>query len=79
MDSDYGVPRELSDLQKLRSQYQPQLPPCLQVLVFLFSIMLSIYYFIFLVKHVPDFRQVSNLRHPVITWSVFICLSFSNV
>ncbi|CAA3003526.1 pyrophosphate--fructose 6-phosphate 1-phosphotransferase subunit alpha [Olea europaea subsp. europaea] len=30
MDSDYGIPRELSDLQKLRSQYQPQLPPCLQ-------------------------------------------------
>ncbi|KAH6795285.1 hypothetical protein C2S51_036271 [Perilla frutescens var. frutescens] len=30
MDSDYGVARELSDLQKLRSQYQPELPPCLQ-------------------------------------------------
>ncbi|CAI9762976.1 unnamed protein product [Fraxinus pennsylvanica] len=30
MDSDFGIPRELSDLQKLRSQYQPQLPPCLQ-------------------------------------------------
>ncbi|PPR94298.1 hypothetical protein GOBAR_AA26372 [Gossypium barbadense] len=30
MDSDYGIPRELSDLQKLRSQYQPQLPPCLE-------------------------------------------------
>ncbi|KAE9605250.1 hypothetical protein Lal_00024542 [Lupinus albus] len=30
MDSDYGIPRELSDLQKLRSLYQPQLPPCLQ-------------------------------------------------
>ncbi|KAG9155698.1 hypothetical protein Leryth_003978 [Lithospermum erythrorhizon] len=30
MDSDYGVPRELSDLQKLRSKYQPELPPCLQ-------------------------------------------------
>jgi pyrophosphate--fructose-6-phosphate 1-phosphotransferase len=30
MDSDFGVPRELSDLQKLRSQYQPELPPCLQ-------------------------------------------------
>lgn len=30
MESDYGVERELSDLQKLRSTYQPQLPPCLQ-------------------------------------------------
>lgn len=30
MDSDYGIPRELSDLQKLRSIYQPELPPCLQ-------------------------------------------------
>lgn len=31
MDSDYGIPRELSDLQKLRALYQPTLPPCLQV------------------------------------------------
>ncbi|XP_027362878.1 pyrophosphate--fructose 6-phosphate 1-phosphotransferase subunit alpha [Abrus precatorius] len=30
MDSDYGIPRELSDLQKNRSLYQPELPPCLQ-------------------------------------------------
>ncbi|KAK4753378.1 hypothetical protein SAY87_022176 [Trapa incisa] len=30
MDSDYGIPRELSDLQKFRSLYQPDLPPCLQ-------------------------------------------------
>ncbi|KVI07575.1 Phosphofructokinase domain-containing protein [Cynara cardunculus var. scolymus] len=30
MDSDYGVPRELSDLQKNRSLYKPELPPCLQ-------------------------------------------------
>ncbi|CAG7904785.1 hypothetical protein IGI04_028959 [Brassica rapa subsp. trilocularis] len=30
MDSDFGIPRELSPLQQLRSQYQPQLPPCLQ-------------------------------------------------
>ncbi|XP_068647417.1 pyrophosphate--fructose 6-phosphate 1-phosphotransferase subunit alpha [Aristolochia californica] len=30
MDSDYGVPRELSDLQKHRTLYQPVLPPCLQ-------------------------------------------------
>ncbi|GFZ10597.1 phosphofructokinase family protein [Actinidia rufa] len=30
MDSDYGIPRQLSDLQKLRSTYQPELPPCLQ-------------------------------------------------
>eukprot|EP00262_Sarcandra_glabra_P022471 TRINITY_DN996_c0_g2_i1.p1 TRINITY_DN996_c0_g2~~TRINITY_DN996_c0_g2_i1.p1 ORF type:complete len:615 (+),score=117.19 TRINITY_DN996_c0_g2_i1:72-1916(+) len=30
MDSDYGIPRELSDLQKHRSLYQPELPPCLQ-------------------------------------------------
>ncbi|KAF3684814.1 Pyrophosphate--fructose 6-phosphate 1-phosphotransferase subunit alpha [Capsicum annuum] len=30
MDADYGIPRQLSDLQKLRSQYQPELPPCLQ-------------------------------------------------
>ncbi|RAL45061.1 unnamed protein product [Cuscuta campestris] len=30
MDSDFGLPRELSDLQKLRSQYKPDLPPCLQ-------------------------------------------------
>lgn len=33
MDSDFGIPRELSPLQQLRSQYQPQLPPCLQVLL----------------------------------------------
>ncbi|KAK3014327.1 hypothetical protein RJ639_008920 [Escallonia herrerae] len=30
MDSDFGIPRELSDLQKLRSLYEPELPPCLQ-------------------------------------------------
>ncbi|KAF2310274.1 hypothetical protein GH714_007537 [Hevea brasiliensis] len=30
MDSDFGIPRELSELQKLRSLYQPELPPCLQ-------------------------------------------------
>ncbi|KAG7024075.1 Pyrophosphate--fructose 6-phosphate 1-phosphotransferase subunit alpha, partial [Cucurbita argyrosperma subsp. argyrosperma] len=30
MDSDYGIPRQLSDLQKFRSLYQPDLPPCLQ-------------------------------------------------
>ncbi|KAL2895332.1 Pyrophosphate--fructose 6-phosphate 1-phosphotransferase subunit alpha [Bienertia sinuspersici] len=30
MDSDFGIPRELSDLQKQRSLYQPELPPCLQ-------------------------------------------------
>ncbi|CAH8370960.1 unnamed protein product [Eruca vesicaria subsp. sativa] len=30
MDSDFGIPRELSPLQQLRSQYQPLLPPCLQ-------------------------------------------------
>ncbi|KAK4744423.1 hypothetical protein SAY87_010735 [Trapa incisa] len=30
MDSDYGITRELSDLQKIRASYQPQLPPCLQ-------------------------------------------------
>ncbi|WOL12370.1 pyrophosphate--fructose 6-phosphate 1-phosphotransferase subunit alpha [Canna indica] len=30
MDSDYGVPRELSGLQKQRALYQPELPPCLQ-------------------------------------------------
>ncbi|KAM0941547.1 putative diphosphate--fructose-6-phosphate 1-phosphotransferase [Dioscorea sansibarensis] len=30
MDSDYAVPRELSNLQKQRSLYQPELPPCLQ-------------------------------------------------
>ncbi|CAK7345956.1 unnamed protein product [Dovyalis caffra] len=30
MDSDFGIPRELSDLQILRSLYQPELPPCLQ-------------------------------------------------
>ncbi|XP_030446937.1 pyrophosphate--fructose 6-phosphate 1-phosphotransferase subunit alpha [Syzygium oleosum] len=30
MESDYGIPRELSDLQQHRSLYQPELPPCLQ-------------------------------------------------
>eukprot|EP00268_Persea_americana_P015719 TRINITY_DN1736_c0_g1_i6.p1 TRINITY_DN1736_c0_g1~~TRINITY_DN1736_c0_g1_i6.p1 ORF type:complete len:618 (-),score=117.93 TRINITY_DN1736_c0_g1_i6:347-2200(-) len=30
MDSDFGVPRELSGLQKERCLYQPLLPPCLQ-------------------------------------------------
>ncbi|XP_008802157.1 pyrophosphate--fructose 6-phosphate 1-phosphotransferase subunit alpha-like [Phoenix dactylifera] len=30
MDSAYGVPRELSGLQKQRALYQPGLPPCLQ-------------------------------------------------
>ncbi|KAL8211560.1 hypothetical protein R6Q57_005997 [Mikania cordata] len=30
MESDYGVSRELSDLQKMRCIYQPELPPCLQ-------------------------------------------------
>ncbi|KAI6690698.1 hypothetical protein NL676_027526 [Syzygium grande] len=30
MDSDYGIPRELSDLQQQRSLYDPELPPCLQ-------------------------------------------------
>lgn len=31
MDSDYGVPRELSEVQKKRALYQPEVPPCLQV------------------------------------------------
>ncbi|URE34874.1 pyrophosphate--fructose 6-phosphate 1-phosphotransferase [Musa troglodytarum] len=30
MESDYGVPRDLSGLQKQRALYQPELPPCLQ-------------------------------------------------
>ncbi|XP_020596774.1 pyrophosphate--fructose 6-phosphate 1-phosphotransferase subunit alpha-like [Phalaenopsis equestris] len=30
MDSDYGVPRELSVLQKQRTLYQPEIPPCLE-------------------------------------------------
>ncbi|XP_076919534.1 pyrophosphate--fructose 6-phosphate 1-phosphotransferase subunit alpha-like [Bidens hawaiensis] len=30
MDSDYGLPRELSHLQHARSLYKPQLPPCLE-------------------------------------------------
>ncbi|XP_034675902.1 pyrophosphate--fructose 6-phosphate 1-phosphotransferase subunit alpha [Vitis riparia] len=30
MDSDFGIPRELSDLQKHRRLYEPELPPCLQ-------------------------------------------------
>ncbi|KAJ0851714.1 putative diphosphate--fructose-6-phosphate 1-phosphotransferase [Helianthus annuus] len=30
MESDYGVPRDLSPLQKSRSIYHPELPPCLQ-------------------------------------------------
>ncbi|XXG46331.1 hypothetical protein AAC387_Pa02g1199 [Persea americana] len=30
MDSDFGVPRELSGLQRERCLYQPLLPPCLQ-------------------------------------------------
>ncbi|KAM3243256.1 hypothetical protein ACQJBY_055297 [Aegilops geniculata] len=30
MDSDYGVPRELSEVQQQRTLYQPELPPCLQ-------------------------------------------------
>ncbi|KAK1306576.1 Pyrophosphate--fructose 6-phosphate 1-phosphotransferase subunit alpha [Acorus calamus] len=30
MDSDFGISRELSDLQKQRSLYKPELPPCLQ-------------------------------------------------
>ncbi|CAA7407258.1 unnamed protein product [Spirodela intermedia] len=30
MESDFGVPGELSDLQKKRAEYQPGLPPCLQ-------------------------------------------------
>lgn len=41
MDSDFGIPRELSDLQKHRSLYEPVLPPCLQVL---FSVHLSYLY-----------------------------------
>jgi len=28
--ADFGAPRELSELQKKRTEYQPQLPPCLQ-------------------------------------------------
>ncbi|XP_042011283.1 pyrophosphate--fructose 6-phosphate 1-phosphotransferase subunit alpha-like [Salvia splendens] len=30
MDGDYGLARDLSDLQQLRTLYKPQLPPCLQ-------------------------------------------------
>ncbi|CAL5019188.1 unnamed protein product [Urochloa decumbens] len=30
MDSDYGVPRELSEVQKKRTLYEPEVPPCLQ-------------------------------------------------
>jgi len=57
MDSDYGIPRELSDLQKLRSLYQPELPPCLQVSVheqFLFFVYffcdLDLGFFVYLLK-----------------------------
>ena len=39
MDSDYGIPRELSDLQQLRSLYHPELPPCLQVPLFYYEIL----------------------------------------
>ncbi|KAG6527170.1 hypothetical protein ZIOFF_009264 [Zingiber officinale] len=35
MDSDNGVLRELSELQKKRTEYQPELPPCLQVFLLL--------------------------------------------
>lgn len=42
MDSDYGIPRELSDLQKIRSLYQPELPPCLQVLYWFQILCLSV-------------------------------------
>nr|GEV68867.1 pyrophosphate--fructose 6-phosphate 1-phosphotransferase subunit alpha-like [Tanacetum cinerariifolium] len=30
MESDYGLPRDLSHLQLARSLYRPELPPCLQ-------------------------------------------------
>ena len=40
MDSDYGVARELSDLQKKRAEYTPEVPPCLQV-VLLFPVVHS--------------------------------------
>ncbi|XP_010913868.1 pyrophosphate--fructose 6-phosphate 1-phosphotransferase subunit alpha isoform X2 [Elaeis guineensis] len=30
MNSDFGVPRELSELQQKRAEYHPELPPCLQ-------------------------------------------------
>ncbi|WOK95312.1 pyrophosphate--fructose 6-phosphate 1-phosphotransferase subunit alpha-like [Canna indica] len=30
MESDFGIPRELSELQKKRAEYHPELPPCLQ-------------------------------------------------
>ncbi|KAG6406164.1 hypothetical protein SASPL_133763 [Salvia splendens] len=42
MDGDYGLARDLSDLQQLRTLYKPQLPPCLQVSPSL-SLSLSIY------------------------------------
>ena len=43
MDSDYGIPRQLSDLQKIRSLYQPDLPPCLQVISLLPFLLLFVF------------------------------------
>jgi hypothetical protein len=57
MDSDYGIPRELSDLQKLRSSYQPELPPCLKVSVFplRFFLSVTIYFGGLFAVSLPDF------------------------
>lgn len=68
MDSDYGIPRELSDLQKLRASYQPQLPPCLQVLALLpteFPALLVVPWFL---------NPCADVLFPIVPDAVACCL-----
>ncbi|GAY35383.1 hypothetical protein CUMW_278360 [Citrus unshiu] len=63
MDSDFGIPRELSGLQQLRSLYQPELPPCLQFVI-LCKLNLT----------EENERQVENFNDEIITWGEVMLL-----
>lgn len=80
--ADFGAPRELSELQKKRTEYQPQLPPCLQVPLGFFSYIFLIQYFhhsskgfsisvdqnhLLFLSSVDVLKKLVNLKSPSVT------------
>ncbi|RWV94621.1 hypothetical protein GW17_00042824 [Ensete ventricosum] len=59
MNSDFGVPRELSELQKKRAEYHPDLPPCLQVSIRPLPLILLPVFFLPLWRGLTTFPFVS--------------------
>ncbi|KAL6562938.1 hypothetical protein OROHE_005525 [Orobanche hederae] len=66
MDSDYGISKELTDLQELRSLYQPELPPCLQVIG-------HIGYHVIATGLNGYMVTVTNLKNHVNKWKMWCC------